>query len=100
VLSFSYITGDIYYGNSVSLSNRTLVQDKWTFDLSLVFNTQHFDVGTDLTRFMPAARVSYRWRDRVTFETEFGIERINEAGVTDISNTNHHFFTIGYRLDF
>jgi maltoporin len=101
VLSLSHLNGELYTGNSIAFSNRTLYQDKWSFDLSLTYYMQHFsNVETDLTRLTPAVRVSYRWRERITFEGEVGVEKNKETGSADTIDTNRYFYTLGYRWDF
>ena len=100
VLSLSHISGETYTGNSISLSNRTLV-DKWSFDLSLLYFRQHFNATeTDVDQLSPTVRVGYRWRERITFEAEIGAEKSKDSGVVDITDYNRRFYSLGYRWDF
>ena len=104
VLSLSYLSGDTYDGTSIAFNNRTLLQDKWTFDLSLrYYKEQRVDaVGqiTDLTRLTPSLRLGYRWRDKITFEFEAALEKGERTTSTQTEETNLGFYTLGYRWDF
>ena len=100
VLSLSYLTSDTYDGESIAFNNRTLFQEKWTFDLSLVYYQQRDNLGTDLTRFTPIVRLGYRWRDKVTFEIEAGMEKGQTTSSTSTEDTTRNFYMLGYRWDF
>lgn len=100
VLSLSYLTGQTYDGESIAINNRTLIQDKWTFDLSLRYYQQKDNLGTDLTRLTPIVRVGYRWRDKVTFEFEAGKEKGRTTSSTQTEDTTRDFYSLGYRWDF
>jgi len=100
VLSLSYLTGETYDGESIAFNNRTLYQDKWTFDLSLRYYQQKDNLGTDLTRLTPIVRVGYRWRDKITFELEAGMEKGQTTSSTQTEDTTRNFYSLGYRWDF
>jgi len=100
VLSLSYLNGEAYDGESISFNNRTLFQEKWSFDLSLVYYLQKDSLGTDLTRLTPIVRVGYRWRDKVTFEFEAGMEKGQTTSSTQTEDLSRNFYTLGYRWDF
>jgi hypothetical protein len=100
VLSLSYLTGETYNGESIAINNRTLFQEKWTFDLSLVYYMQEGSTGTDLTRLTPIVRVGYRWRDSVTFELEAGMEKGQTTSSTQTEDFTRNFYMLGYRWDF
>jgi tetratricopeptide (TPR) repeat protein len=100
VLSLSYLTSDTYDGESIAINNRTLLQDKWTLDLSLRYYQQKDNLGTDLTRLTPIMRVGYRWRDQITFEFEAGMEQGQTTSSTQTEDTTRNFYMIGYRWDF
>lgn len=99
VLSVSYLSGDTYDGQSIAFNNRTLLQDKWTIDLSLRYY-QEQRINTELTRLTPILRIGYRWRDKVTFEFEAGQEKGETTTSTQTEETNLGFYTLGYRWDF
>ena len=100
VLSYSYITGQDYDGESIAFNNRTLIQDKWTFDLSLVYYQQKKNTGEDLTRRTPIVRIGYRWRDKITFELEAGMEKGQTTSSTQTEDSTRNFYSLGYRWDF
>jgi len=100
VLSLSYLTSETYNGESIAINNRTLFQEKWTFDLSLVYYMQEGSTGTDLTRLTPIVRVGYRWRDSVTFEFEAGMEKGQTTSSTQTEDFTRNFYMLGYRWDF
>ncbi len=100
VLSLSAIKSDSYDGESISINNRTLFQEKWNLDLSLVYYQQQDNLGIDLTRLTPIVRIGYRWRDRVTFEFEAGMEKGEVTSSSLTEDTTLNFYMIGYRWDF
>lgn len=100
VLSLSYLTGPTYDGESIAFNNRILFQEKWTFDLSLRYYQQKDNLGTDLTRLTPIVRVGYRWRDKITFELEAGMEKGQTTSSTQTEETTRNFYSLGYRWDF
>jgi tetratricopeptide (TPR) repeat protein len=100
VLSLSYLNSDSYDGESISINNRTLFQEKWTFDLSLVYYQQQDNLGTDLTRLTPIVRIGYRWRDQVTFEFEAGMEKGQTTNRDLTEDSTRNFYMLGYRWDF
>lgn len=100
VLSLSYITNPAYDGTSIAISNRAVYRDRWTIDLSLRYYQQTSDQDVSLTRYTPQVRLGYRWRDRLTFEAEVGIEKSSEDSATTSTETTNHFYTLGYRWEF
>lgn len=100
VLSLSYLTGQTYDGESIAFNNRTLFQERWTFDLSLRYYQQKDNLGTDLTRLTPIVRVGYRWQDKVTFELEAGMEKGRTTSSTQTEDSTRNFYMLGYRWDF
>ena len=100
VLSLSYLTSDNYDGSSVGLNNRTLLLDRWTLDASLRYYTQQDMLGTNLTRLTPILRVGYRWRQSLTFELEYGVEKTTTESGSTTDEASSQFFMLGYRWDF
>jgi tetratricopeptide (TPR) repeat protein len=100
VLSLSYLTSDSYNGESIAINNRTLLQDKWTLDLSLRHYQQQDNLGTDQTRLTPIVRVGYRWRDKITFELEAGMEMSEITNSSQTEDSTRNFYMLGYRWDF
>lgn len=100
VLSLSYLTGQTYDGESIAFNNRTLIQETWTIDLSLNYYLQKDNLGIELTRLTPRVRIGYRWRDKITFELEVGLEKGTTTSSTQTEDTTRSFYTLGYRWDF
>ena len=100
VLSLSTISSDTYDGKSIALNNRTILWEKWTIDFSLRHYQQQDTAGTEQTRLTPILRVGYRWRDRVTFEAEAGLEKAQTTSGSQMEDSSLSFYTIGYRWDF
>jgi tetratricopeptide (TPR) repeat protein len=100
VLSLSHLSGEAYDGESISFNNRTLFQERWTFDLSLVYYQQKDSLGTELNRLTPIVRVGYRWRDKITFEFEVGMEKGETTSSTQTEDLSRNFYMLGYRWDF
>jgi tetratricopeptide (TPR) repeat protein len=100
VLSLTRTSGQDYTANTFSFTNRTLLQDKWTFDLSLVYFKQLTNTEVETNRFTPILRVGYRWRDSITFELEAGLETGETVSAIQTDDISRNFFSIGYRWDF
>jgi hypothetical protein len=100
VLSLSYLTSDRLDGTSVGLNNRTLLQDRWTLDASLRYYSQEDSLGTTLKRLTPMLRVGYRWRQSLTFEFEYGLEKTTTVSGSTTDETSSQFYMLGYRWDF
>jgi hypothetical protein len=76
------------------------LQDKWTIDLSLRHYRQQDNLGTDQTRLTPIVRVGYRWRDKITFELEAGMEISEITNSSQTEDSTRNFYMLGYRWDF
>jgi tetratricopeptide (TPR) repeat protein len=103
VLSLSAITGLTYDGISAAISNRSILRDRWTADVSLRYYTQTDNLDTVMQRYSPTLRIGYRWRDRVTFEVEAGIEKTHsDSGASGgpVQDDTRNFYMLGYRWDF
>lgn len=55
---------------------------------------------SEVERVTPVAKVGYRWRQRVMFEVEAGVEQKQTAGSTQQEDTTRQFYSLGYRWDF
>jgi len=100
VLALSYIDSPTYAGESVSLSNRTLLYDRWTFDLAIRYYGQEEETGTTLSRWSPTLRLGYRWRDSLTIEAEYGLEKTKTESTAATDDATRNYFSLGYRWDF
>lgn len=100
VLSLSYIDSRNYQGESVSLSNRTVLRGKWTLDFSLRYYQQQDNMNSDLSRLTPMLRIGYRWGEHMSFETEGGVEKTTISNTTQTDESTRRFWMLGYRWDF
>lgn len=100
VLSLSYLNNPNFTGESGSITNRTIYRDKWTGDFALRFYSQRDNLGTETTRWNPAIRIGYAWRQQITFEGEYGIEKTQTSTATDNQDATRHYYSLGYRWDF
>lgn len=99
-LSASYMDFSAYDGESVGLTHRVILRRLWTLDATARFYREHYDVGTEVERFTPIAKLGYRWRQRVLFEVEAGVEQKETTGNTQQEDTTRQFYSLGYRWDF
>lgn len=89
-----------YDGESLSLTHRVLLRRRWTVDAAVRFYREHYDTGTEVERVIPVAKLGYRWRERVTFEAEAGVEDRQAAGRVQQEDMTRRFYSLGYRWDF
>ncbi len=101
VLSLSRIDAPDYTGNSYSLTNRLLWGPSWGLDVTLSWYSQRNTVtDTRLDRFSPVLRPSYKWKENITLEAEFGEERTTTRSPTTEDKTQRRYWSLGYRWDF
>jgi len=101
VVSVSHIDAKTYAGNLYSLTNRVLWGAAWSLDTTLTWYAQH-DTSTDtnLKRFAPSLKPSYKWKDNMTFEMELGAEHTETTGPTTQDKSRRRYWSLGYRWDF
>ena len=100
VLSLSYLDSRDSQSQSASLSNRSVLRERWTLDLSLRYLTQQFTTGVDVERLTPMLRVGYRWGEHMTLEAEAGVENTTTTAAAETTDNNLRFWMLGYRWDF
>jgi hypothetical protein len=103
VINFSYANGPHSDGQNISLSNSALFRERWRVDSSLQLYHAKADSTSDnkLTcKITPTIRIGYRWKDNMTLETQFGVEKTREHGTTTSTDTLREFMFVGYRWDF
>lgn len=104
VFSLSYTNAPdstpAFNGVQVAYNNTTYLGDKWVLEPSLKYYHQHTDPSTNLVRWTPGIRLSYRIRESLSFDGEYIFEHATTTspGMQDISQT--HYFSLGYRWDF
>lgn len=99
-LSVSYMDHTAFDGESVGFTHRVILRRLWTLDATARFYREHYDNGTEVERLTPVAKLGYRWRQRVTFEVEAGVEQKETVGSTQQEDTTRTFYSLGYRWDF
>jgi tetratricopeptide (TPR) repeat protein len=101
VLSISRIDAPEYTGNSYSLTNRLLWGPSWGLDVTLSWYSQHNTItDTKLERFSPVLRPSYKWKENITLEAEFGEERTTTTTPATKEENRRRYWSLGYRWDF
>lgn len=89
-----------FSGVQLAYNNTTYLGDKWVLEPSLKYYQQHTEPSTDLTRWTPGIRLSYRIKETLSLDGEYIYEHATTTGpgTEDISQT--HYFSVGYRWDF
>lgn len=89
-----------FNGIQLAYNNTTYLGDKWSLEPSLKYYRQQTDPSTDLSRWTPGIRISYRIKESVSLDGEYIYEHATteSPGTQDISQT--HYFSVGYRWDF
>lgn len=100
VFSVSHTEAQTYTDNSVTVANRALLGEKWSFDTSLRWYAQEDNLGTQSTRITPTFKTGYKWKERMTIEAEIGVEDGTTRSTTTNDVTRRHYWSLGYRWDF
>lgn len=88
-----------YQGQSWSLNHVAVLRDVWTLDSSLRYYLQRDDSGSRLKRWTPTLRGGYRWQERLTLESELGLEKTQNQNAGETDSSDRWFFFLGYRWD-
>ena len=101
VINISHIVAPTYDGNSYALTNRLLWGASWSLDTTLSWYSQHdSSTNTDVDRFAPSLKPSYKWKQNITLEAEFGEEHTTSKGTLTEDTTRRRYWSLGYRWDF
>ena len=101
VFSLTHIDAKTYAGNLYSITNRVIWGANWSLDTNLNWYSQHdSSTDSDLKRFSPSIKPSYKWKNNITLEAEFGEERTESTGPTTQDTTRRRYWSVGYRWDF
>lgn len=87
-------------GRSLFLFNHSVFGGKWMVDTSMQYYWQNDDASGSLTRFSPMVRVTYQYRDRLSFDGDVGLDFTNTSGATSSSKAVRKYFSAGARWDF
>jgi hypothetical protein len=102
ILNVSYIDDPLFQGQVFGITNLTTFRTKYRIDtaLNLFHSMTNQDVRT--IKATPTARVTYAWKDNVSFETELGVEKTWQTdGPNNTKNNSlREFMFFGYRWDF
>jgi tetratricopeptide (TPR) repeat protein len=101
VLSVSRTDAPEYTANSYSLTNRLLWGPSWGLDVTLSwYNRDTTTPESTLERFTPVIKPSYKWKENITLEAEFGEERTTTTTTTTEEKSTRRYWSVGYRWDF
>ena len=101
VFSLTHINADTYDGNLYSLTSRAVWGANWSLDTALNWYKQHdSSTDSDLKRFSPSIKPSYKWKNNITLEVELGEEHTESTGPTTQDSTRRRYWSVGYRWDF
>ncbi|MEC4673801.1 MAG: hypothetical protein VST68_06400, partial [Nitrospirota bacterium] len=95
-LTASYIDNPSYQAQSFVLNSLARFWENWQLDSFVNFYIQESNLGTNIVRVTPSARLSYRWKDNMTFEIQGGVERLTTNGTTQEEEVLRDFFSFGY----
>ncbi|HAF44015.1 MAG TPA: hypothetical protein DCK83_03510 [Gallionellaceae bacterium] len=98
--SLSFSNGSAVKGNSLFFYNHTQFNSGWTMDSSLQFSNHTDQNGGTSKRTAPMVRGSYRIRDELYVDGDFGLEFANYSGPTQSDKTTRTTYSLGMRWDF
>ncbi|MEQ1774882.1 MAG: hypothetical protein ABL891_13975 [Burkholderiales bacterium] len=99
VTNISMIVAPTFTGQSYSLSYG-VPYAAWRLDATMRLYTQSDNQDQRQTRISPTLKVAYRWRSKVSFEVEAGLEKFSESGPLRETNSRRYYMFGGYRWDF
>jgi hypothetical protein len=104
VFGISHKNGESVRGNALSFTNKSIFRQDWTLDTRLrVSKERTTEFGdTEILLISPAARLSYRIRKNLAFETEVGLEKsiIDDLLLPQRTESTLKYFSLGYRWNF
>ncbi len=100
VAAISGVRADTYSGLAARVTSRLPLGAHWTVDGALFWYGQNNDDGSTMQRVSPVIRLTYMWRNSMSFEAEAGIERTVAHSDFSEETTLRNFFSVGYRWDF
>ena len=100
VAAISGVRADTYSGLAARVTSRLPLGANWTVDGALFWYGQNNDDGSTIQRISPVIRLTYIWRNGMSFEAEAGIERTLAHSDFSEETTLRNFFSLGYRWDF
>ena len=98
--SVNLIRGKSYDARSIQLSHVILIRDKWRIESTLRHYHQTDLLDVTLDRLAPTLRLSYRWNEHFSLESELGAEQTRTSGPMQQEKTTRRFYNVGARYDF
>jgi tetratricopeptide (TPR) repeat protein len=96
----STVKGPTYTGYVLSYNNMTTTGNGWRLEPSLRYYRQSDTTGTDIERWTPGMRASYKLRQQVSVETELSWENSKVTGPLKNEASDRLFYYLGARYDF
>lgn len=101
VFSLAYTTGHTLKGVTLFGSNHSVIRDKLALDTSLRLYGQSDNLGGKETIVTPTVKLAYQMKDRLSMETEMGLERtVNTPATGSAVITSRKYYSMGVRGDF
>jgi len=99
--SLSFFRSRSVSGKTLSFNGHKNVRELWTVDGTLRFYWQNDNQGGNETITTPIIKVGYKLREKLTVETEAGIDWTkNTSTFFQSSKSTRNYFSIGFRLDY
>lgn len=100
VFGGTWLKSPLFHGESVSYSNLTGLGAKWTLEPSLRWYTQRDTTETKSDRYTAVLRLTYAWKENISFDGEYDLERSITQTLVQREVALHRFFYLGYRYSF
>jgi hypothetical protein len=98
--SLTFSSSGSVNGRTVFFYNHNQISSLWIVDTTLQMSSYKDQFGSTTTQIMPMVRGSYRFKERFTFDADFGYQRINFDGPQVTTITTRLFTSAGLRWDF
>jgi len=96
----SALKGPTYNGILLSYNNMTAVGEGWRLEPSLRFYSQSDNGGIETQRLTPGMRVSYKFKQQASVESELSWEKSKRTGPLINESSDRLFYYLGARYDF
>jgi hypothetical protein len=100
VFVVTYLKGPTYNGLQMSYNNMTGLTDGWRVEPSLRYYQQSDRSGSNLKRWSPGLRLSYRYQQSTTIESELTYESTKRTGLRTSNSSDRISYFLGARYDF
>lgn len=100
VFSTTMLKSPQFHGEYVSYSNLTGLGSRWTIEPSLRWYKQRDTTDTRTDRYTGVVRLTYVWKESLSLEGEYDLERSITQSPIQREVALHQFFYVGYRYSF